>query len=131
MVLGLKIDKGEKFERAARGGDAAARARRPVRVLHRRHQRGDERRRGLFGEERLGALVAEHARPAVRRAARAHPARGRSAFVGDAAQHDDMTMILLKVEPTAFERAVDVRRGFGGRRLADADAAVDRSCRSI
>jgi len=50
-----------------------------------------------FGEGRLGQLVETHA------SMRSDELRERvlreiAAFVGDAPQHDDMTMILLKVE---------------------------------
>jgi len=50
-----------------------------------------------FGEERLGALVAEHAHlPSDE--LRERVLRDIASFVGAAPQHDDMTMILLKVE---------------------------------
>ena len=61
---------------AARGGHDAARRRRPVRVLHRRHQRADERTPRTCSASRGSARSSSSTRPAVRRAARAHPARG-------------------------------------------------------
>ena len=50
-----------------------------------------------FGEERLGRLVEEHAHlPSDE--LRERVLREIAAFVGDAPQHDDMTMILLKID---------------------------------
>jgi sigma-B regulation protein RsbU (phosphoserine phosphatase) len=50
-----------------------------------------------FGEQRLGQLVESHAHlPSDE--LRERVLREISAFVGDAPQHDDMTMILLKVD---------------------------------
>ena len=97
---------------AARRGDDPAARRRSVSVLHRRHQRGDERARRLL---RRGA-----AGPAGRRTHAHLPSdelrervlREIAAFVGDAPQHDDMTMILLKVDEVATA-------GDGRRRLAE------------
>ena len=50
-----------------------------------------------FGEARLGRLVEEHAHLPSEEL-RERVLREIAAFVGDAPQHDDMTMILLKVE---------------------------------
>jgi sigma-B regulation protein RsbU (phosphoserine phosphatase) len=97
MVVGLKLDSGEMFER----------------LLHEETIRlhpGDlcmfftdgvseamNAADDLFGEERLGALVQEHAHlPSDE--LRERLLREIAAFVGDAPQHDDMTMILLKVD---------------------------------
>ena len=71
--------------------------RRPVPVLHRRHQRGDERGDDCFGESRLGQLIEEHA-DLPSDELRERVLREIAAFVGDAPQHDDMTMILLKID---------------------------------
>ena len=50
-----------------------------------------------FGEERLGAIVEEHAHlPSDQ--LRERILREIAAFVGDAPQHDDMTMILLRID---------------------------------
>ena len=53
-----------------------------------------------FGEGRLGRLVEAHAHLRSDEL-RERVLREISAFVGDAPQHDDMTMILLKVEEAA------------------------------
>jgi serine phosphatase RsbU (regulator of sigma subunit) len=100
LVLGLKIDNGEMFERLLQEEslplgpgdlfvlftDGISEAMNP----------SDE----CFGEERLGELISEHGdlqsvelRERILREIRA--------FVGTAPQHDDMTMLLLKVEETA------------------------------
>jgi len=50
-----------------------------------------------FGEPRLGELIQAHAHlPSAE--LRERVLREIAAFVGDAPQHDDMTMILLKVD---------------------------------
>jgi len=51
----------------------------------------------LFGESRLGQLIEAHAHLASEEL-RERVLREIAAFVGDAPQHDDMTMILLKVD---------------------------------
>ena len=51
----------------------------------------------FFGEARLGRILEEHA-DLPSGELRERVLREVAAFVGDAPQHDDMTMILLKVE---------------------------------
>jgi serine phosphatase RsbU (regulator of sigma subunit) len=58
----------------------------------------------LFGEGRLGRLVAEHGHLDSGEL-RERILREVEAFVGGADQHDDMTMILIKVEEAAASRA--------------------------
>jgi serine phosphatase RsbU (regulator of sigma subunit) len=55
-----------------------------------------DRRNEEFGEERLHALVAEHAGASSRQLLRAVERRVR-AFVGGMPQHDDMTMVVVRV----------------------------------
>jgi sigma-B regulation protein RsbU (phosphoserine phosphatase) len=50
-----------------------------------------------FGEARLGELIQEHGHLPSEEL-RERILREIRAFVGDASQHDDMTMLLLKVE---------------------------------
>jgi sigma-B regulation protein RsbU (phosphoserine phosphatase) len=113
LVLGLKIDNGEMFER----------------LLHEEtmtiHE-GDlfvfftdgiteamDARDDCFGDARLGHLIEEHAHlPAVE--LRERVLREIAAFVGEAPQHDDMTMILLRIgdaEPHAELAAVTTATG--------------------
>jgi len=54
----------------------------------------------LFGEARLGQLVESHAHLPSEEL-RERMLREIAAFVGDAPQHDDMTMILVKVDEIA------------------------------
>jgi serine phosphatase RsbU (regulator of sigma subunit) len=97
MVLGLKLDKGEMFERLLEeetipleSGDLYLFF---TDGISEAMNAGDE----CFGEQRLGAFVEEHAHlPADE--LRERMLREIAAFVGDAPQHDDMTMILLKVD---------------------------------
>ena len=59
-----------------------------------------------FGETRLGQLLEDHA-DLPSDELRERLLREVEAFVGDAPQHDDMTMLLLKVADLA-EAAVDM-----------------------
>jgi sigma-B regulation protein RsbU (phosphoserine phosphatase) len=97
LVLGLKIDNGEMFERLLQEDslslgpgdlfvlftDGISEAMNPV----------DE----CFGEARLGDLVQEHGHMPFEEL-RERILREIRTFVGTASQHDDMTMLLLKVE---------------------------------
>ncbi len=97
LVLGLKIDKGEAFERLLEEAtipvgpgdlfvlftDGMSEAMNPA----------DE----CFGEERLGGLIQEHGHLPSEEL-RERILREIRVFVGSASQHDDMTMLLLKVE---------------------------------
>jgi sigma-B regulation protein RsbU (phosphoserine phosphatase) len=58
----------------------------------------------LFGDARLGRLVAEHGHLDTGDL-RERILREIESFVGTADQHDDMTMILIKVEQIGVERA--------------------------
>jgi sigma-B regulation protein RsbU (phosphoserine phosphatase) len=100
LVLGLKIDNGEMFERLLKEDtlplgagdlfvlftDGISEAMSPT----------DE----CFGEGRLGALIEEHAHMPCEEL-RERIIREIRAFVGTASQHDDMTMLLLKVDEAA------------------------------
>ncbi len=97
MVLGLKLDRGEVFERLLEESTI------PI-------QRGDlyvfftdgiteamTSRDEFFGEERLGQIIEDHA-TLPSEELRERVFREVEAFVGDAPQHDDMTLILLRIE---------------------------------
>jgi serine phosphatase RsbU (regulator of sigma subunit) len=100
LVLGLKIDNGEMFSRLLEEEtvpltpgdlfvlftDGVSEAMNPA----------DE----CFGESRLGELVDEHAHLSSEEL-RERILREIRAFVGTASQHDDMTMLLLKIEEQA------------------------------
>jgi phosphoserine phosphatase RsbU/P len=100
LVLGLKIDNGEMFSKLLQEDtlplypgdlfvlftDGISEAMNPA----------DE----CFGESRLGQLIDEHAHLPFEEL-RERILREIRAFVGTASQHDDMTMLLLKVEERA------------------------------
>jgi len=97
MVVGLKLDNGEMFSRllqeetiALRPGDLYLFFTDGISEAMNAHD-------DCFGESRLGELVQAHAHlPSAE--LRERVLREIAAFVGDAPQHDDMTMILLKVD---------------------------------
>jgi serine phosphatase RsbU (regulator of sigma subunit) len=97
MVVGLKLDNGEMFERhlveetiPLQPGDLYL-------LFTDGISEAMNSRDDLFGEERLGRLVETHAELPSEEL-RERVLREIAAFVGDAPQHDDMTMILLKVD---------------------------------
>src|SRR3954463_3359852 len=97
MVVGLKLDNGEMFERhlveetiPLRPGDLYL-------LFTDGISEAMNGRDDLFGESRLGRLVETHAHLPSEEL-RERVLREIAAFVGDAPQHDDMTMILLKVD---------------------------------
>jgi serine phosphatase RsbU (regulator of sigma subunit) len=97
MVVGLKLDNGEMFSRllqeetiALQPGDLYLFFTDGISEAMNAHD-------DCFGESRLGELVQMHAHlPSSE--LRERVLREIAAFVGDAPQHDDMTMILLKVD---------------------------------
>ena len=100
MVVGLKLDNGEMFERhlveetiPLQPGDLFL-------LFTDGISEAMNARDDLFGESRLGRLVETHAHLPSEEL-RERVLREIAAFVGDAPQHDDMTMILLKVDEAA------------------------------
>ena len=97
LVLGLKLDNGEMFERLLEEETIALEAGDLYLFFTDGITEAMNAADDLFGENRLGRLVEEHAHlPAEE--LRERVLREIASFVGDAPQHDDMTMILLKVE---------------------------------
>ena len=109
LVLGLKIDSGEMFERLLQEETL------PLHTgdlylfftdgISEAMNAGD----ACFGENRLGRLIEAHA-GLPSDALRERVLQEIASFVGDTPQHDDMTMILLKVEhvvATAEPRTID------------------------
>ncbi len=97
MVVGLKLDNGEMFERhlveetiPLQAGDLYLLFTDGISEAMNAHD-------DLFGEARLGQLVEAHAHLPSEEL-RERMLREIAAFVGDAPQHDDMTMILVKVD---------------------------------
>jgi sigma-B regulation protein RsbU (phosphoserine phosphatase) len=108
LVLGLNIDNGEMFERllveqtiALHPGDVALFF--TDGISEAMNETDD-----FFGEGRLGRLAEEHAHLSSDEL-RERVLRDVEGFVGAAPQHDDMTMILLKVEelPVGARRRID------------------------
>jgi sigma-B regulation protein RsbU (phosphoserine phosphatase) len=97
MVLGLKIDNGEMFERLLEESTIPLNPGDLYLFFTDGISEAMNARDDLFGEQRLGELVESHAHlPSDQ--LRERMLREIAAFVGDAPQHDDMTMILLKVD---------------------------------
>jgi phosphoserine phosphatase RsbU/P len=106
LVLGLNIDQGEAFARLLEertidlcAGDLALFF---TDGITEAMNESDE----YFGETRLGQLVESHADLSADDL-RERVLREIESFVGGAPQHDDMTMILLKVEELGVPPAVD------------------------
>jgi len=106
LVLGLKIDNGEMFERlleeetiALHEGDLAV-------FFTDGISEAMNEAEDFFGEGRLGRLAEEHAHLSSDEL-RERVLREIDAFVGTAPQHDDMTMILLKVDGLPAAATVD------------------------
>jgi sigma-B regulation protein RsbU (phosphoserine phosphatase) len=99
LVLGLKIDSGETFERLL--------AEQTIRLhdgdlyllftdgISEAMNEADD----CFGDERLGQILEDHP-DLPSEELRERVLREIAAFVGGAPQHDDMTMILLKIDRT-------------------------------
>jgi sigma-B regulation protein RsbU (phosphoserine phosphatase) len=106
LVLGLQIDDGQMFERVLQEETMALHAN-DVCVfftdgITEAMNTGDD----CFGEHRLGQLIEAYAHLSSDEI-RARVFDELALFVGSAPQHDDMTMILLKVEGSARADLVD------------------------
>ena len=97
MVVGLKLDNGEMFERHLVEETIPLQAGDLYLLFTDGISEAMNARDDLFGESRLGRLVETHAHLPSEEL-RERVLREIAAFVGDAPQHDDMTMILLKVD---------------------------------
>jgi len=113
MVLGLKLDDGEMFDRLLEeqtihlaSGDLFVLF---TDGISEAMNVADD----CFGEARLGRILEDHA-SLPSEELRERVLREVAAFVGDAPQHDDMTMILLKIERLPAEALHD--RGLEERR---------------
>jgi sigma-B regulation protein RsbU (phosphoserine phosphatase) len=109
LVLGLKIDNGERFAQLLEevtiplgAGDLFMFF---TDGLSEQMNAGEE----LFGEARLAALIEEHGDLPFDEL-RERIVREVRAFAGDAAQHDDMTFILLRVDAMVPQTGAPVQR---------------------
>ena len=100
LVLGLRIDDGERFDALLveatlhlRPGDLLVLFTDGISEAMNEHA-------DCFGESQLADLIEEHGHLAIAEL-RERVLREIDAFVGGAPQHDDMTMILLKVDESA------------------------------
>jgi sigma-B regulation protein RsbU (phosphoserine phosphatase) len=100
LVLGLRIDDGERFDALLveatlhlRPGDLLVLFTDGISEAMNEHA-------DCFGESQLADLIEEHGHLAIAEL-RERVLREIDAFVGGAPQHDDMTMILLKVDEPA------------------------------
>jgi phosphoserine phosphatase RsbU/P len=114
MVLGLNIDKGQMFERLLQEETIPLHDGDLFLLFTDGISEAMNDADDCFGETRLGDIVREHAHlPSDE--LRERILREISSFVGDAPQHDDMTMILLRVEDlaataTPADEAVEMAR---------------------
>jgi phosphoserine phosphatase RsbU/P len=97
MVVGLKLDNGEMFERLLEEETIGLQPGDLYLFFTDGISEAMNARDDCFGETRLGQLVETHAHLRSDEL-RERVLREIAAFVGDAPQHDDMTMILLKVD---------------------------------
>lgn len=96
MVLGLRIDDGQRFEALLQEETIDLAAGDVLVFFTDGISEAMNAQSDCFGEARLAGLVEEHADLEFEEM-RERILREIEAFVGDAPQHDDMTMILLKV----------------------------------
>jgi sigma-B regulation protein RsbU (phosphoserine phosphatase) len=104
LVLGLKIDRGELFERLLQEETIPLRPGDLYLFFTDGITEAMNAEDDCFGEARLGHLIEEHAHlPSDE--LRERVLREIEAFVGPAPQHDDMTLILLRIEEAPLEPA--------------------------
>jgi sigma-B regulation protein RsbU (phosphoserine phosphatase) len=96
MVLGLNLDNGQMFERLLEEQTIPIHEDDIFVLFTDGISEAMNAADDCFGEARLGRIVEEHAHlPSDQ--LRERILREIAAFVGDAPQHDDMTMILLRI----------------------------------
>jgi sigma-B regulation protein RsbU (phosphoserine phosphatase) len=97
MVLGLNLDNGQMFERLLEEQTIPLHEGDIFLLFTDGISEAMNAADDCFGEERLGRIVEEHSHlPSDE--LRERILREIEAFVGDAPQHDDMTMILLRID---------------------------------
>ena len=98
MVVGLKLDEGQMFERFLEERTVPIGAGDLYCFFTDGISEAMNAADDCYGETRLGRILEDHA-DLPSDELRERVLRDVAAFVGDAPQHDDMTMILLKVDP--------------------------------
>jgi serine phosphatase RsbU (regulator of sigma subunit) len=107
LVLGLHLDHGEMFERLLEEAIIPLRTGDLYLFFTDGMSEAMNVHDDCFGESRLGEIVGAHAHLPTDEL-RERLLREIEAFVGDAPQHDDMTMILLRIEDRAAAVASQV-----------------------
>jgi sigma-B regulation protein RsbU (phosphoserine phosphatase) len=107
LVLGLHLDHGEMFERLLEEAIIPLRTGDLYLFFTDGMSEAMNVHDDCFGESRLGEIVEAHAHLPTDEL-RERLLREIEAFVGDAPQHDDMTMILLRIEDRAAAAASQV-----------------------
>jgi sigma-B regulation protein RsbU (phosphoserine phosphatase) len=107
LVLGLNLDNGEMFERLLEEETINLRRGDLVVLFTDGITEAMNDADDLFGEARLGALAEQHADLSSDEL-RERVLREVEAFVGTSPQHDDMTMILLKIEAFPAWASIDL-----------------------
>ena len=100
LVLGLRIDDGERFDALLVEATLQLRAGDLLVLFTDGISEAMNEHADCFGESQLAELIEEHGHLAIAEL-RERVLREIDAFVGGAPQHDDMTMILLKVDEPA------------------------------
>ncbi len=116
LVLGLKIDDGTLFERLLQEQTIRLRSGDVYLLYTDGMSEAMNPQDDCFGEQRLGRIIEEHAHLPCGEL-RERMLREIEAFVGGAPQHDDMTMILLKVDALPVltdDPACDAEAAFAG-----------------
>ena len=98
MVVGLKLDEGQMFDRFLEERTVPIGAGDLYCFFTDGISEAMNAADDCYGETRLGRILEDHA-DLPSEELRERVLRDVAAFVGDAPQHDDMTMILLKVDP--------------------------------
>jgi serine phosphatase RsbU (regulator of sigma subunit) len=110
MVLGLNLDAGEMFEHLLEEQTVALRPGDLYLLFTDGISEAMNEADDCFGEVRLARLLEEHAHLPLDEL-RERVLRAVEGFVGAAPQHDDMTMILLRVEPVTARPTAEPRLG--------------------
>jgi len=105
LVVGLKIDNGETFNRLLREETMPIHSGDLLLLFTDGITEAMDASDDCFGEDRLAELLQQHA-DLTDEELRERVLREISAFVGNAPQHDDMTMLIIRVGDAAIDPAV-------------------------
>jgi serine phosphatase RsbU (regulator of sigma subunit) len=114
LVVGLKLDGGETFERLLREETMAIHEGDVLMLFTDGITEAMNASDDCFGEARLGQLLEQHAQLSGEEL-RERVLREISTFVGDVPQHDDMTLLLLRIGGAAAAAPSRVEAVAGAR----------------